>query len=204
MMAGPKGFRSPRAACPRCERECAVSAEQTDGSRRLRRHDPCGVVSIGRDTEALVPILGETEPLMRAVLDAVAAATNLADRHGGTVALAHRYATLIDAASPPARYRESMAAVGLALDELEMFNAKVATDSRKHFLRIVDALSAHSVASDLGPKLLAALAALGLTVAPAAVVPPRAGGVPNDSVTAVSALDQLRARRAQRTGAHGA
>jgi hypothetical protein len=160
------------------------------------------VVWIGRETPAAVPILGETEPLTRAVLEAISAA-ELRERHAGTVALVHHYATLIDNASPPARYRESMAAVHVALGELETVDPKVAADARKHYLKIIDALSAHSVASDLGPKLLAALAALGLTVA-AAPAPPKTGGASNDSVAVVSALDQLRARRAQRAGANGA
>lgn len=204
-MAGPKGFRSPRAACPKCERETAVSSEQTGGARRLRRHDPCGVVWIGRETPATVPILGETEPLTRAVLDAIGAA-ELKPRHAGTVALATRYATLIDNASPPTKYRESIAAVMAGVETLDAMGAVVGVDYRKHFMRIVDALSAHSVASDLGPKLLAAMTSLGLTVgaAPAAIVPARGGGGKVDSVAAVSALDQLRARRAQRAGQNGA
>jgi hypothetical protein len=104
------------------------------------------------------------------------------------VALAKRYAALIDEATPRSIYDKHLRTVAAALDPAD----EAAAES---LVKITHALGAHSVASDLGPKLLAALAELRLTPrAWAAVVK---GGAP-DGRAGKSALDQLRERRGRR------
>jgi hypothetical protein len=121
---------------------------------------------------------------------AVAAAlATIKDRpaDAGAVALCRYYAELIDSAAPAARYREPLRLLMLAADD-------AGEDAGKAFQKVADALAAHSVASDLGPKLLAALGALGLTLAGRGVK----GGT-GDSAPAVKPLDQLRERRARKS-----
>lgn len=103
--------------------------------------------------------------LARAVGSAIAAQkTDKLD--DGTVALARTYAELIDDAAPAAKYTKSIDALRLAVDELGRSGADVDIERIEAALDVVIvALSAHSVASDLGPKLLAALTALGMTPA---------------------------------------
>lgn len=94
-------------------------------------------------------------PISRAVTKALKdAPVNPED--GGAVELAKRYAALIDAAQPTSAYAEHLRALAAAIDPDD-------PTAQKHLTKISDALSAHSVASDLGPKLLAALTALGMT-----------------------------------------
>jgi len=129
-------------------------------------------------------------PLARAVATAIAAGAD-DKRDVGAVALARRYAELIDAASPASKYREPLAQLGRAVALLDVDDA---TPYERALTKITDALAAHSVASDLGPKLLAALSALGLT--PAARGDGK-GGTAGEP--AANPLDELRARRAART-----
>jgi len=122
--------------------------------------------------------------------EAVAAALDtIKDRpaDAGAIALCRTYAALIDAAAPAAKYREPLRVLMLAADN-------AGEDAAKAFQRVADALAAHSVASDLGPKLLAALSALGLTLAGRG-----AKGGTGDSAPAVKPLDQLRQRRARKS-----
>jgi hypothetical protein len=110
------------------------------------------------------------------------------------VELAKRYAALLDDAAVNATYvkplRELRAAVALA-------GTPAAQDA---LVKLETALSAHSVASDLGPKLLAALTALGLTAAGRGGV--KGGG---SGVGAVAGkLDELRERRERRRRGAGA
>jgi len=77
----------------------------------------------------------------------------------GAVALARHYARLIDDAAPAAKYRKPLDTLYHVVANSENEAAPEALD------KVRDALAQHSVASDLGPKLLAALAALGLTPA---------------------------------------
>jgi hypothetical protein len=97
-------------------------------------------------------------PQRRAVNEALKNLT-VADRDKAAVQLAKRYAALIDEATPASKYRDPMRAIsraiGMSGDE----------DAVKAFDKIADALAAHSVMSDLGPKLLAVLTALGMTPA---------------------------------------
>lgn len=103
--------------------------------------------------------------------------------------LARLYATLIDEASIASKYRESLRLIG---DALPLDEPKVTTA----FAKITDALARHSVASDLGPKLLAALVQLGLTPGARNVV--GIGGGQGGSANGAEPFDELRNKRDQR------
>lgn len=123
-------------------------------------------------------------PMAQAVDTAIAAAT-LRPEDAGAVELVRRYAALIDAATPSSVYARHIRAVARALD----IEDRDAADSMR---KIEEALAAHAVASDLGPKLLAALSALGLTVASRAAKGGESGG-------GISArLDEFTAARARK------
>jgi hypothetical protein len=109
----------------------------------------------------------------------------------GTVALAKRYAALIDEATPRSAYAEHIRKIKVALSPLD-------DDAEKALTKIADALAAHSVASDLGPKLLAALTALGLTPA-ARGAKGGAGDVPRAS----GPLDRIKQQREERQRRRG-
>lgn len=82
-------------------------------------------------------------------------------RDGGAAALALHYAGLMDAAAPAAKYRRHLEVVSRALA-----GAPLEEDDPEEALQaIATALAEHTVASDLGPKLLAVLGGLGLTTA---------------------------------------
>jgi hypothetical protein len=103
------------------------------------------------------------------------------------------YAELIDAAAPAARYRKALAVISRALSGASL----EADDPYEAFQAVATALAEHTVTSDLGPKLLSTLDALGLTT--------KARGTGTDERGAGGAakpanpLDELRARRARRT-----
>jgi hypothetical protein len=112
-------------------------------------------------------------------------------RDQATAALAISYARLIDNAAPAARYAAALRwLAGVPVDD-------PAEESLREI--IVVALSAHTVASDLGPKLLAALEAL--------ILSPRARAAAKKAVSDVkpagSPLDQIAERRARRRAAPG-
>ena len=108
-------------------------------------------------------------------------------RDQATAALAVGYARLIDNAAPAARYAAALRWLA---------GVEIGDDPAAEGLReiIVVALSAHTVASDLGPKLLAALEAL--------VLSPRARAAAKKAVSdakpAGSPLDQIAERRARK------
>lgn len=142
--------------------------------------------------------------MARAVGSALAAVT-LGKEDEGAAALARRYAALMDDAQPSAVYARYIVAVQRALDTLAAMETPVGIDYQKNFDKITEALSAHSVASDLGPKLLAALASLGLTVASRGAVVK--GGASNGTPVAPkpeSELDRVRRERAERAREHNA
>ena len=126
---------------------------------------------------------------------AAALADVVDSRDSGAVALARRYAVLIDAAAPTAAYGRHLRALraGVAL-----LDAATREQVEPHLQRIEAALAAHSVASDLGPKLLAALSALRLTPAARIAAAQTRQGAASDGP---APLDQLRARRARRNRA---
>lgn len=110
-------------------------------------------------------------------------------RDRSTLDLALLYAELIDAAAPAGKYERAIAWLSK-----QRFNDDTA---EAHVATIMQALAWHSVASDLGPKLLAALDALRMTPRGRAA----RGG--KDDRPAPNALDQLAQRRAGRGRAAG-
>lgn len=127
-------------------------------------------------------------PISRAVTEALTG-TTVPTSDGGAAALAKRYAELIDRSAPSAVYAKALRTVAYAMADVDDPNVADA------FRKIADALAAHSVASDLGPKLLAALTALGMTPAARGAK----GGAPDGGPTVAGKLDQFTARR---TGQH--
>lgn len=122
--------------------------------------------------------------------DALEAAT-LRPEDGATQALAIKYATLIDEAAPAAKYANALAWLTgqQAADD----------DARARYVDIIRAaLAEHSVMSDLGPKLLAALDALGMSPRARAALQK---GAKNGDRPAPSRLDELRAARARKNAA---
>ena len=111
------------------------------------------------------------------------------------MALARRYAALMDAAAVPASYAAAFA-------RLERVAVGVAEQNA--LTKVRAALSAQSAASDLGPKLLAVLVQLGLTPAARGV---KAGAPlpdrdePDAPKAPEGTADDLRARRARRAAA---
>lgn len=94
----------------------------------------------------------------RALREALAGVTRPASDKAA-IQLARRYAALLDQATPASVYRKAIERVGRVVARSSDQELKEA------FARIVDALGAHSVASDIGPKYLAVLAQLGMTPA---------------------------------------
>lgn len=121
---------------------------------------------------------------LRAKFEQAIGALKLSEEDAATVELARTYAELMDNAAPAAKYVE-------ALRWLEGVDSEDANADR-HVRTITAALSAHTVASDLGPKFQAALDALGMT--PRARSALKKGGMAD--VPARSQLDQLAERRA--------
>jgi hypothetical protein len=120
------------------------------------------------------------------------------ERDRSIAALARQYARLIDDAAPVARYADPLRVLTAAvavLGSLGVDTSKAGDALRK----ITIALGEHSVASDLGPKLLAALTALGMTPAS------RGTGGGAGGPVVVDELAKLRERsRERRAGVHGA
>lgn len=116
------------------------------------------------------------------------------------IALARRYARLLDEAAPAAKYRDALGIMGRALEHYRESEPWAAAEARRidaARATIDTALAEHSVASDLGPKLLATLTALGLVLA-AAATPGKAK--PNDQPTGTTPEDELASLRAARIG----
>lgn len=105
---------------------------------------------------------GDITPAVRSALDAA----KLEPIDSGARALAERYAALLDEPAPTRDLARSIQVVG----DHVMATRYDLTDQQQRELatawaKVSSALAEHSVASDLGPKLLAALTALGCTVA---------------------------------------
>lgn len=126
--------------------------------------------------------------LVDRVGEAVKAATTKPE-DAGTIALALEYARLLDAPEPASKYRE-------ALEWLHSLDPETEKGER-HAALLRSALAEHSVTSDLGPKLLAALESLGMSPRARAALK---GGKPDDK-PGKSPLDELRAARARKNGA---
>jgi hypothetical protein len=99
--------------------------------------------------------LRPAEELLAPVVEESIAALSIKPEDAAVVRLARRYAATIDAG------RELAALIGRAWDELEPDDQ----DGRKRLAVIEAQLADRAVMADLGPKLLAALAALGATPA---------------------------------------
>jgi hypothetical protein len=128
-----------------------------------------------------------TGPISRAVRKTLDGIT-LQPADSAAAALTKRYAALIDEAAPAAKYRDPLTKLAAALDPDDETAAEA-------LQKIRTALSEHTVASDLGPKLLAALTALGATPASRKAEGGGKGGSP-----VASELDKFRERRAKRSG----
>jgi len=123
---------------------------------------------------------------VRDAVDTALTAEPAAARDAATAELARTYASLIDHAAPAAKYTKALA----WLDRLPTDDED--EDAARHADTIRVALAEHTVASDLGPKLLAALDALLLT--PRARVAMKGG---TDGKPAANPLDELAAARAR-------
>lgn len=120
------------------------------------------------------------------VRDAIEAALATEPRPGADLAaveLARQYATLLDEPAPTAPLAKAISIVGMYIPDDD--DAAI-----EAWRKISIALAAHSVASDLGPKLLASLESLLLT--------PRARAAAKLELSAAAApsrLDELANRR---------
>lgn len=131
----------------------------------------------------------------RALREALGKTIAVQDR--AAVQLARKYAGLLDQATPASKYRVPLEKLAVAVRR----NPEAA-DALE---RIRDALGAHSVLSDLGPKYLAVLAQLGLTPAARGVKATGQGAAsdpeadtPVVPVEPPSTRNELRERREQR------
>ena len=143
---------------------------------------------------------------MAGAVEAALTAAKIRDEDKATAELARHYAALIDNATPASKYRTPLRDLRRGLDMLERVGEPLAAAQAGDALeRVTEALGAHSVASDLGPKLLAALTALGLTSAAVKGVTTN-GAAPArpEPEREESEFERLRRERAERVGKHGA
>lgn len=107
--------------------------------------------------------------------EALAEAEQIKVMDRATRALAIRYAELLDDAAIAEKYARAVRMVGDAVTiQSEHMGETAANQLLTAWTRIESALAEHTVASDLGPKLLAALTSLNMT--PAARTPKVAPG----------------------------
>lgn len=143
---------------------------------------------VERERSAVLPALEQA--LRKAALE---------QRDQGAVALARRYAQLLDDAVAADKYTKALRLVGEAVaeqaDQMGIGQQTQAEQLLTAWDRIASALAEHSVTSDLGPKLQATLTALGMTPAGRAK---GAGGELADVTTIVSPLQRLRDSAQQR------
>lgn len=153
----------------------------------------------------------ERETLLSQVEHSLAEAEHGA-RYAAASALAEHYAFLIDCAAPHRTYATAIRVLQKFIDnEITTLPYVEQRETLSAWDKITSALAEHSVASDLGPKLLSALERLDLTVV-AAAKPGRPPGqqpapaaAPPAPITAEgNALRLLRGGAAERTeGARG-
>ncbi len=135
--------------------------------------------------------MGAAGPMLSATNLALSEASTL-PRDGAAIELARRYAGLLDESSPLESYRVPLTRLRRLVERMGDERDKAA------FGTLADALGRHSTASDLGPKLLAVLTALGMTGAGRAA----RGGSSAPAVP--DQLAELRARaEARRAGSSG-
>ncbi len=137
-------------------------------------------------------------------LTSALAGAKLTPADQATRALAIRYAELLDDAAVAEKYARAGKACGDAIQIQSEHLSQTASDQLLNsWTRIESALAEHTVASDLGPKLLAALQQLGMT--PAArkdVVSGKAGAAAPapEQEQPKTALELARERAARRNG----
>ena len=112
------------------------------------------------------PVRTPVLPGVKAALETMAESGQPTKRAAGAAALAVRYAELMDEAAVAAKYTRAMQLIGRFIDwnKGDMIQAE-RVELESAWQRISSALAEHTVASDLGPKLLAALDRLELTPA---------------------------------------
>lgn len=124
----------------------------------------------------------------RTALDAALSALSEQPTDEAIVHLARHYARLLDNAAPAGKYAKAVAWI-------ERLDCTAAQEQLR--LTVLVALAEHSVASDLGPKYLAVLDALGMTPLARARL---AGKVQAPAEAHKSPLDELAARRREMLG----
>jgi len=134
----------------------------------------------------------QERPQSEALASALDAVT-VDDRDQAAVQLARRYAELLDEPGVPAKYRDQLRQISAAIsyadnNGFETERAELAME------KIVTALSEQTVASDLGPKYLAALTALGMTPAGRK----EKGGEKNDPANPLDEIERQREKREAR------
>jgi hypothetical protein len=126
------------------------------------------------------------------------------EHDAGAVSIAREYARLIDEAASPA-LSKALRLVSEHIEEaLLSFGPREQTKRQQledAMARVSATLAEHSVASDLGPKLLATLTALGLTPAGRAEKGGKGGTVTQHPASA--GLSLLRGNSERRNGAAG-
>jgi hypothetical protein len=100
-----------------------------------------------------------SEGMREAVAEALAGRTKPDPRDGAAAALALRYAGLMDDPMPAGKYRRPLEVLARTVAGVPFEE----DDPGEALQVIAQALAEQTVASDLGPKLLATLAGLGLT-----------------------------------------
>jgi hypothetical protein len=129
-------------------------------------------------------------PTLTSALRHALKSVEVAPADAAAVRLAYGYAQLLDRGAIAAQYVKPLREVRSALA-----HADDAAAALEHLAKLEIALSAHTTASDLGPKLLAVLESLAMT--PRARVAVIGKGAPTRE-PAASPLDELRRRRRAR------
>ncbi len=160
------------------------------------------------DRNAYHALMGDTKgseraPMLPAVEQSITHA-KLSDGERGAAALARRYAELMDAAVAEQKYVKMLRIVGAAVEQQVEYthNPAAARELADAWDRLSAALAEHSVASDLGPKLLAALTALTLTPASKGEKKGK-GGMGDVTPIGRPSLTSLRDRAGQRNSSTG-
>ena len=105
------------------------------------------------------------------------AALDVQQIDAAAASLAVRYAELMDEAAAAQKYAKAIRVISRFIDwNIDSMPQQTRRDVLEGWDRITAALAQHTVASDLGPKLLAALTSLQLTPAGRAAAPPPESG----------------------------
>lgn len=127
-------------------------------------------------------------------LDEALTCANVPGASKAALALARRYAELLDQAVAADRYAKHLGLLIHVVQDYRDNHPRLIPIDRRNLDEmervILSALAEHSVASDLGPKLLAALTALNLTL-------PAVESGPKPEVQRVESIEPLDAERAE-------